>query len=747
MSFVAGEVDLSPPTIGQSRIGTAPGTRYVLLDSVRDSAFLNVSKTDALGNTISDMGLGCVDNGLFTYTTRFTPGSPTVARPYPYKYYWLGSPSGTNDTNDVFSIFVADVNQSAFYPGAPASAWLLNPRLVLSLPQAKNDIVAWFDANYPGGGTGGVGNTGTGSNSTYGTLTGDNSNPGNVSVMNSIDGQFWPIYDRVDDSILLYFSFKTPNANTLAIYCYKITNTEISSPASSSEFLGGLNSPTFPSYQIAGSSNIYSSHRFVIASDSLGVFPRASANDLQAVLITSGGARDTATADHGGQITSMLIEDIHADPIAPTTINLSASSGYQALDQGGEYPVDKFGSISVAQPLDNALPGYAFLYNAPSDRDVRSGSNKVVINSMQVRVAYWAPYAINMATGQDPILTGDQLEVSGCCRPQFTFLPDGLPKIIYNNWTPDNNLRTEYIYVDPDIISPRNQSRIRYQFNSLNGTSNYGTMNTHYSFGKRAARLVSFLNENAYTSKTDPSVFPSSIELAWAGRVDNTQNGLGMFDSPWYMSFVSRRRYHLSPGSGYIVQGIGGSQSLLEIDLEIPLPWFQINLLPKVNRPIQYYLELHDPPIASLPDHKFGYLTNSLKAITPNNTASGEQTGPLTTNTKSEFVETDDCHELVVNFTISTVLGTNPTLTIKLNTFDPMEGTAQSTLTLNATAITTSSHIIKLIIANGNATLWMDGNANPLGGFSVPSLWGVEFDIGGTSSSYSITATFEARRK
>jgi hypothetical protein len=60
------------------------------------------------------------------------------------------------------------------------------------------------------------------------------------STGSSIDGQFWPIYDYVDNSILLYFSIKTPNPNTQSIYCYKTTDTEIRSPLTSSQFLGGL---------------------------------------------------------------------------------------------------------------------------------------------------------------------------------------------------------------------------------------------------------------------------------------------------------------------------------------------------------------------------------------------------------------------------------------------------------------------------------------------------------------------------
>jgi hypothetical protein len=65
-----GEFEVSPASLRKLLTTPVAGRRYILLDSVRDANFLNVSSTDSLGNTIADMGLGIVDNGLFVYTTK-----------------------------------------------------------------------------------------------------------------------------------------------------------------------------------------------------------------------------------------------------------------------------------------------------------------------------------------------------------------------------------------------------------------------------------------------------------------------------------------------------------------------------------------------------------------------------------------------------------------------------------------------------------------------------------------------------
>jgi len=440
------------------------GGRFILLDPVRDADFLNKPTTDALGNTIPDMGLGVVDNGVFVYTSQTLNG---VTRPYPVKFFWLGSPAGTNDANDNFSIFMADVDESAFKPGAQASEWLLNPRLVLSTLQAGKDIINWFDANYPYTSvpaSGGVGQeTPNGqSNTTYGILSvgGD---PGNVSRMasfstgSSIDGELWPIYDYVDNSIILYFSIKTPNTNTIAIYCYKTTDTEIRTPLTSSQFLGGVYLTQFSFNQ----SGLSSSHRFsIISPDPLVTTPRV-AGKQSAVVFYAYGAFNNTTPPHGRYLEALVLSDIHTSPTNwQGNITLNAYPGGGGCDVSGQYNPDKLGSIFVVPQGNTTSACYACLYNATTDRDVRSGSYNLVINAMQIRIAYFHPAANVLAFGSDPISFASGVGTIGHCRPQFTTYPDGVPKIIYNDFAFDQSLKTVMEYIDPQVLRPEHHNKI-----------------------------------------------------------------------------------------------------------------------------------------------------------------------------------------------------------------------------------------------------------------------------------------------
>jgi len=454
-----------PRSVFTPNFAVAPvGGRFILLDPVRDANFLNKPTTDALGNTIPDMGLGVVDNGVFFYTSQTLNGAP---RPYPVKFFWIGSPAGTNDANDNFSIFMADVDESVFKPGAQASEWLLNPRLVLSTLQAGKDIINWFDANYPYTSvppSGGVGQeTPNGqSNSTYGTLSTGGS-PGNVSRMasfstgSSIDGQFWPVYDYVDNSIILYFSIKTPNPNTTSVYCYKTTDTEIRTPLTSSQFLGGIYLTQFN----FGVSSIPYSHRFsIISPDPLVTTPRV-AGKQSAVFFYAFGAFDNSTPAHGKWLQAGVLSDIHTSPTNwQGNITLNAAGGGGGVDVSGQYNPDKLGSIFVVPQGNTTSACYACLYNATTDRDIRSGSNAVVINAMQIRIAYFHPAANVLAFGSDPISFASGVGTIGHCRPQFTTYPDGVPKIIYNDFAFDQSLKTAMEYIDPQVLRPEHHRKI-----------------------------------------------------------------------------------------------------------------------------------------------------------------------------------------------------------------------------------------------------------------------------------------------
>lgn len=145
---------------------------------------------------------------------------------------------------------------------------------------------------------------------------------------------------------------------------------------------------------------------------------------------------------------------------------------------------------------------------------------------------------------------------------------------------------------------------------------------------------------------------------------------------------------------------------------------------------------------------EFDYITVGGNAVTPNTTIypGGNITGPLTSTTTSDNMSFDDFDELAMNFVVTAVSGTSPTLTVKLVCLDPMESgiTPPLTLTLNSSAITAAS-TMRFIIKDGVATVWINGSATSLGNMNLPMVLQVQFAIGGTSPSFSVVATYEAR--
>jgi hypothetical protein len=559
--------DYTRPPNGVPRGLFTTGARFTLLDPVRDAGFLSSGTINNPVSPVNDAGLGVVDNGLFVYTSAYLPGT-TTKRSYPVKFFWIGSPAGTNDTNDAFSIYMADVNSDGFYPGAPASAWLVNPRLVLHVTQAGSDIINWFDANYPGGASGGVGSTGTGNNTTYGTLDGDNSNPGNISRMASItagasiDGQFWPVYDLVDNSMILYFSVKTPNQNTLSIYAYKTAANEgmelQQSPLGSSQFLGGLYAPSWSS-QFPG---VLSSHRFSILSPDPNVaFPRV-AGQQTAIMVHSWGTFGTNGPDHGLYMAGTLVNNIHGTPLAPGT--LSSPVGLSP-DYMGSYPVDKFGSIQTCPSVDGVQAGYSVIYNSPSDRDVRGTANgaPVVLSAMQLRIAYFNLAVSNGFTfGRDPLYTSYDVNARGACRPQFTSLPDGIPKLLYANFSFDQNLNLGYTYVPGDLLSPARQSSLYY--------SAGGGGFTIYLYGKRNMRFSIITGTGPNPNAGN---FPNQLQMIFGSQSDADSVSFGG-------GYVSLTKSHIIPHTIWAPNGNGYNPNGAEVVIEeLSLPWIILNLI------------------------------------------------------------------------------------------------------------------------------------------------------------------------
>jgi hypothetical protein len=150
---------------------------------------------------------------------------------------------------------------------------------------------------------------------------------------------------------------------------------------------------------------------------------------------------------------------------------------------------------------------------------------------------------------------------------------------------------------------------------------------------------------------------------------------------------------------------------------------------------------------------KFHYLTASGKYITPNNSIANPNTitGALTTTTIADWISTPNHRELALNFTIQAGSGT---LDIYLDVLDPIESQNKNysatqnppltSLQLDPTQIA-GAQTLRVVIANGVATALEGSSATVLRNFNVPFKWQVRLVIGGSTPSFSITATYEAR--
>lgn len=153
------------------------------------------------------------------------------------------------------------------------------------------------------------------------------------------------------------------------------------------------------------------------------------------------------------------------------------------------------------------------------------------------------------------------------------------------------------------------------------------------------------------------------------------------------------------------------------------------------------------------------YLTTGGLYITPNvvsGYSSSVITGALTATTVTDPVALQNAKELAINITVQSEAGTTPTLDIYLDVLDPVEPQNKNAVStqnnpvvsvkLDSTQITTTLVNLRAIIANGQLVVWEGNTATNLGAFNVPMKWQVRFVIGGTSPSYGIIATYEARQ-
>jgi hypothetical protein len=155
-------------------------------------------------------------------------------------------------------------------------------------------------------------------------------------------------------------------------------------------------------------------------------------------------------------------------------------------------------------------------------------------------------------------------------------------------------------------------------------------------------------------------------------------------------------------------------------------------------------------PVMKFPPIDFNYLTVLGKLLTPNtNYFPSSTTQPaITATTKTDVLSTDQYHELALNFVVGVPTGTSPTLSISLLILDPVESANATPLTvaLTATALTAAANIRAIITRDGILTVWINGTATTIGKVGVPMMWQVLLTLGGTTPSFPILATYEARQ-
>lgn len=157
--------------------------------------------------------------------------------------------------------------------------------------------------------------------------------------------------------------------------------------------------------------------------------------------------------------------------------------------------------------------------------------------------------------------------------------------------------------------------------------------------------------------------------------------------------------------------------------------------------------------------HRIHYLTVGGKFLTPNVTtipSPNAITGPLNSNTLCDWLSTPEAIELAVNLTIQSI-GSGGSLSVFLYILDPIEPSnndplfglsqnpnnpAVATLSLNPAGAITSPSTLRLVISQGQATVWINGTPYSLGAMNCPAKWQIGFAV---SVSASLIGTYELK--
>jgi hypothetical protein len=146
------------------------------------------------------------------------------------------------------------------------------------------------------------------------------------------------------------------------------------------------------------------------------------------------------------------------------------------------------------------------------------------------------------------------------------------------------------------------------------------------------------------------------------------------------------------------------------------------------------------------------YLTVNGKYLTPNTTVfpSSVITGPLGTNTLTDWRSTPGIREIAINLTVQEGAGS---LSVSLLILDPIESSngissqgnpplATLPIVSNSAPISGSAVVRFTITRSGDATAWVNNTPTSLGSFQVPFKWQILLNVSG---NFSIIGTYEGR--
>jgi hypothetical protein len=151
---------------------------------------------------------------------------------------------------------------------------------------------------------------------------------------------------------------------------------------------------------------------------------------------------------------------------------------------------------------------------------------------------------------------------------------------------------------------------------------------------------------------------------------------------------------------------------------------------------------------------RFNYISINGLAVTYDTSVipSSQITGKLTASSFTDRLSARRSNSLVVNLTVSG--SSSGTLGVSFLVLDPMEPSNGTTgvppaplppalVTLPVATSISGPATIRLIIANGQATAWVNNAATELGAMSVPMLWQLQLTVSG---SVGVIATFEEKQ-